>query len=510
MYEIDIKNRLQEITGLKDVKLSSPPPGVEGDLSTNAAMIAQADGHKVSAHLQELDCVEWARVVGPGFVNIRISDLALFGEVQEIASSPDNYARGLDKGKIILEMVSSNPTGPLHIGHGRGAAIGDSLGRILQWLGYEVFREYYVNDAGKQMDMLGLSILCRKQGKEVPQNGYKGEYINRIAEILTDCNTAPECREKASDMILQDHLDILKKFGVEYNGVFYESSLLDKGEVKAAIDSLSLKGLTYEKEGALWFKSTEFGDDTDRVLIKKDGELTYFASDCAYHGDKAQRFPYLIDIWGADHHGYIGRVKAFWRAMGYEDSKSLDILLYQLVNLKRGAQKISMSTREGEFVTLKEVIDEVGRDAARFFLLMRSADAPLEFDLELAKQESKTNPVYYVQYSHARICSVFRKAQVDPQSLDFKKAQELGIEERELVKIVAHFPYLLYKAGHLRAPHLITEYLRDVATVFHKYYDTVRVLGSDKQEPRLVLLKAVKDIIARGLELTGVSAPESM
>jgi arginyl-tRNA synthetase len=509
MYELQIKNKLQELTGKKEIKLTVPPPKIEGDLSTNAAMALDIPPEKIAVELEKLDCVEWAKRVGPGFINIKLMDESIIEELKEIVGNPGHYGANQATGDIMFEMVSSNPTGPLHIGHGRGAAIGDSLSKIFEYIGYNVYREYYVNDTGIQMDLLGQSVLNRKEGKDVPENGYKGEYINDVAARMENCNTVKECTDQAGRMILDDHISVLKDFGVEYDNLFFESKLIADGKVEEMIAFLKNKGLTYEKDGALWFKSTTFGDDTDRVLIKNDGDTTYFASDCAYHKNKAERIPNLVDIWGADHHGYVARIKALWEALGY-DEDNIAIMLYQLVNLKRHGQKVSMSTRAGEFVTLKEVIDEVGRDAARFNILMRSADAPLDFDMDLAKEESKKNPVYYVQYSHARICSIFRKADVVPATLDPAKIKDLGSEERTVIKKIAHFPHLLNKCAELRTPHLITEYLRDTATTFHKYYDTVRVLGSDNEETRLMLLYAVKEIIKNGLSLVGVSAPDRM
>ncbi|MBN2407496.1 MAG: arginine--tRNA ligase [Elusimicrobia bacterium] len=510
MYELKIKKCLEDFLGRKDLKLTVPPKGMKGDLSTNAAMVCQVDPSKVISELEKLDEVESAAKAGSGFVNIKVSDYAVNAELAEITSGT-KYGRGSEKGNVVLEMVSSNPTGPLHIGHGRGAAIGDSLGRIYQWAGYNIYKEYYVNDAGRQMDLLGQSIFNRMNGKEVPENGYRGAYIDEIAASMGGCKSAGECTQKAGKMILDDHFRVLSKFDVEYDNVFSEKSLIENGDVDEIIDTLDKKGLTYKKDGALWFSSSKFGDDQDRVLIKKEGELTYFASDCAYHLDKSQRFTHLVNIWGADHHGYIPRIRAFWESMGLDRSGTMDIMIYQLVNLKRGDEKVSMSTRAGEFITLEEVIDEVGKDASRFFMLMRSPDSPLEFDMELAREESKKNPVYYVQYSHARICSVFRKAGIEFKSIDPGQAGGIGPEEREVVKVLAHFPYLVSKCAALKSPHLITEYLREVATVFHKYYDGVRVLGSGAMEkPRLILLEGVRRIIKTGLYLIGVSAPEKM
>ncbi len=511
MYEIDIKNKLEEITGKKNIKLTVPPGKVEGDLSTNAAMVSNISADTVSEELKKLNCIEDIKILGPGFINIKVSEEAIRNELEEIVKIGNKYGSGQVNDGVIFEMVSSNPTGPLHIGHGRGAAIGDSLSRIYNWFGYKVYKEYYVNDAGRQMNLLGQSVWNRINGKEVPDDGYKGSYIEDIAlHLKGDCKSVEECSIKAGKLILDEHIRVLEKFGVEYNNVFSEKKLIEENKVNQIIESLKKKEFTYEKAGALWFKTTEYGDDTDRVLIKMGGDLTYFASDCAYHYNKAERFSHLMNFWGADHHGYIPRMKAFWKAMGFDSEKSMDILLYQLVDLKRGSEKISMSTRAGEFVTLEEVINEVGKDAARFFMLMRSADAPLEFDLELAKEESKKNPVYYVQYSHARICSVFRKAGKDPEALDISRICDLGQEEKKVIIQLAHFPGLIHKCVDLKAPHLVTEYLRDTATVFHKYYDNVRVMGSDKEESKLLLLKGVKRIISIGLDLIGVNAPEKM
>ncbi|NLB34894.1 MAG: arginine--tRNA ligase, partial [Elusimicrobia bacterium] len=375
---------------------------------------------------------------------------------------------------------------------------------------YDVSREYYVNDTGKQMDLLGESVFASIKGEPVPEDGYKGEYISELAQKLKDCLSAQECTEKAGAMMLEGHISVLKKFRVNYDSIFPESDLIKNNRVVEIVNMLKDKGLTYEKDGALWFKSTEYGDDRDRVLKKNDGSLTYFAADCAYHMNKASRFEHLVNIWGADHHGYVPRVQAFWEASGLAQENNLDVILYQLVDLKKAGEKVSMSTRQGEFVTLEEVIDEVGADATRFFMLMRSGDSPLEFDLDLAKKQNKTNPVYYVQYSHARIASVFRKVGISPEEVDINTCT-LGEEEKDVLKILAHFPYILSKCVELSAPHLLIEYLREAATAFHKYYDRVRVIGSgDMLNTRLMLLAAFKGIIAGGLELIGVSAPERM
>ena len=510
MYEIEIINEVSRITGLDKIKLGFPPPTMEGDLSTNAAMVSGTDPQKLASELAALPQVGSAAVAGPGFVNIALNPEIFRAELAEMNLDPGSYGKGEEKRSVIFEMVSSNPTGPLHIGHGRGGAIGDSLARMYEKLGYGVFREYYVNDAGRQMKLLGESIYCAMRGVPGPADGYRGSYITEIAEKLRGCSTPEECTVKAGDMILGDHLDVLRKFKISYDNVFHETGLFEKGLVRKNVETLGSMGLTYESEGALWFRSTAFGDSQDRVLRRKDGRLTYFASDCAYHLEKASRFDSAVNIWGADHHGYTDRIRAFWEASGSGKDRELSILLYQLVDLKKGGEKVSMSTREGQFVTLEEVIDEVGSDAARFFMLMRSSDAPLEFDLDLAREQSRKNPVYYVQYSHARVCSVFEKAGCSAQDVDLSAALP-GPEEYPVIRVLARFPYMLRKCVELKAPHLMTEYLRDTATAFHKYYDTVRVLGSGEREhTRLALLSGVRSIIRNGLDLVGVSAPERM
>lgn len=510
MHEINIERKIKEISGNDDIKLSTPPRHFDGDLSTNAAMVAGMEPAKIAGELKKLDKIRETEVAGPGFVNITLTMDCLKNEIKELLVSPGEYGKIKKDEKILIEMVSSNPTGPLHIGHGRGAALGDALGRILERLGYKVYREYYVNNTGRQMELLGESVLNTIKGKEVPDDGYQGDYIKEVADQLTGIENTQKCAREAARIILEKHMSVLENFRISYDNIVYEKDLINDGSVKSVIRDMKADELIYEKDNALWFNTSKFGDDRDRVLKKNDGKYTYYAADCAYHKDKAGRVKNLIDVWGADHHGYVGRLKAFWKAAGLDKEHNIDILLYQLVNLKRGGEKVSMSTRAGKFVTLKEVIDEVGVDAARFFLLMRNYDSPLEFDLQLAKEESKKNPVYYIQYSHTRICSIFRKAGKDINNLDISKVKNLGEEEREIIKAVSHLPYVLKKTGSLKAPHLLGEYLRSPATKFHKYYDTVRILGSSNETARLVLLKALKTVISEGLDLLGVSSPEKM
>ncbi|MGM0567800.1 MAG: arginine--tRNA ligase [Elusimicrobiota bacterium] len=507
MYELIIKRKIGEITGLEEIKLNPPPPKFKGDLSTNASLVSGFSPRELAREMLKLDEVEDASVAGPGFVNMTISDSALENELKKMISKPFIYGSDKKKGEILLEMVSSNPTGPLHIGHGRGAAIGDSLARIYEKKGYDVLREYYVNDTGRQMELLGESVKCALQGREVPEGGYRGDYIKEIARRIKGEKNIPLA---AGEKILQGHIDTLKKFNVNYSSFIYESSFIKEKKVEKIIQKIKEKGLAYENEGALWFRSQKFGDDADRVLIKKDGEYTYFASDCAYHAHKASRSSHIINIWGADHHGYVMRLKAFWKAFDFDPEKKMDIILYKLVNLLRGGEKISMSTRAGEFVTLEEVIDEVGTDASRFFMLMRNSDAPLDFDLQLAKEESSKNPVYYVQYSHARICSIFRKKGLSYSDFNPENPAGFKKEEKKVIKVLAHYPLLLEKCLQICAPHLISDYLREVSSVFHKYYDRVRVIGTENEEQKLALLKAVASVIKDGLGLIGVSAPEKM
>ena len=424
--------------------------------------------------------------------------------------------------------MSANPTGPLHIGHGRGAAVGDALSNILKAAGYEVSKEYYINDAGRQVLTLGESVRLRIEeikGRtiEFPQDFYKGEYIKEIAAEYLEkygapgAKGAPSLKDFGSNAMLENIKRDLRDFGIEFDSWFSERSLDDTGMVAATIEELKSKGHVYESEGALWFRTTDFGDDKDRVLIKADGERTYFASDIAYHRDKIERgFSSIVNIWGADHHGYEGRIRALLKALGHDDSV-LKIIFIQLVALLRGGVPVAMGKREGEFVTLRQVMDEVGKDACRFFFLMRRSDAQLDFDLDLAKSQAPENPVYYVQYCHARIKSIIsfalEKGFAVPERFDAKLLSRLDQkEEAEIIRHLGSFGEVVERSAEAMEPHKVTFYLMDLAALFHPYYNKNRVVTDDPEltAARLLLCNAVATVTANGLGLLGVSAPEKM
>ena len=527
-------------------KLVVEPPreAKHGDLSTNAAMLlARAAkrnprelGQELAARLPALCAdIEHAEVAGPGFCNVTFRPSFWRRAVAEVESAGAAYGES-DAGKgrkVLVEYVSANPTGPLHVGHGRGAAVGDSLARLLRKTGYAVETEYYLNDAGRQMRLLGLSVWLRLQelagrAVEFPEDWYRGDYIRDLAADLLRREPAladlPEdesrarCGAYAVEQILGGIRADLAAFRVEHGRYFSEKSLVDGGAVDAAFAALEKAGYTYERDGALWFATTRLGDDKDRVLRKSDGSLTYFASDIAYHHDQYRRgHDWLVDVWGADHHGYIPRMRAAVAAMG-EARESFDVVLIQLVNLLRDGKLVSMSTRAGEFVTLEEVLREVGPDAARFLFLSRKSDSPLDFDLELAKQRNLDNPVYYVQYAHARISSLLRRAAAQgltlPERTDEAALAPLDTpEDMALLRQMAAFEDMLAQAAQNLAPHHVSRYLMDLAGSLHAYYARHQILLPD-DEPRavarLALLRAVGQTLRNGLFLLGVSAPESM
>ena len=538
----------------KDGKLqgSLPAPMIEmtrdrkfGDYATNVAMVIASTHRKnprelageLAQMIVEADTdgdISDVSVAGPGFINITMSPGYWSGILQNVLEKgPDFACSDVGAGKKVqVEFVSANPTGPLHVGHGRGAALGDALANILQCAGFTVQREYYINDAGNQIRTLGISVYARylqlhDRDPDFPEEGYKGDYIKEIAgRMVQDYGTRyltmpeeeaiDELALKSAPFILDDIRQDLEEFGVVFDVWFSEKALLDRGDVNKTLKKLEKKGKTFRREGALWFRSTRMGDDKDRVLIKSDGSLTYFASDVAYHSDKYGRgFDTVINIWGADHHGYIARMKASVQGMG-RDPEDLQIVLVQLVSLLRKGQPVAMSTRAGEFVTLREVRDEVGRDAARFIFLTRKADSKLEFDLELAKEKSSDNPVYYVQYAHARICSILRNAKEKGVCIPEPGDVDLTLldlpEEKELIRYMAALPDIIEGAAISMEPHRIATYLRDVATTLHNYYYHHRVLTDDEMVTgaRLAMVLGVKTAIARALTLLGVSAPERM
>ena len=516
-----------------------------GDYATNVAMVI---GSKQGIKPREL-AAEIARMIldadtdgdvsdvsvaGPGFINLTMSPGFWSRILKTVLEEGEKFAcSDLGAGKQVqVEFVSANPTGPLHVGHGRGAALGDALANILQCVGFKVQREYYINDAGNQIRTLGVSVHARYlelHGRDVifPEEGYKGDYIKEIAGQLvkekgdqflnmSEEKAVEKMAVKSASIILDDIRQDLEEFGVRFDVWFSEKNLLDRGDVQKALDDLEERGNIFRQDGALWFRATDKGDDKDRVLIKSDGSLTYFASDVAYHRDKFERgFDTVINIWGADHHGYVPRMKASIQGLG-KDSDALQIVLVQFVSLLRKGQPVAMSTRSGEFVTLREVRDEVGRDAARFIFLTRKSDSKLDFDLDLAKEKNNDNPVYYVQYAHARICSILRNAKEQEVPIPESGSVDLTLldlpEEKELIRHMAALPDVIEGAAVSMEPHRITTYLRDVATTLHSYYYHHRVLTDDDRVTgaRLAMVLGVRTAIAKALALLGVSAPERM
>ena len=554
-----------------------PQPVVEfpkkeewGDLSSSVAMVIAKQEKRpplevarVIADQLQTSCtfLENISVAPPGFLNLTLRPDCWFSVLEEIERTGDRYGHSqIGQGqRVLLEFVSANPTGPLHMGHGRGAALGEALARLLRSAGYEVDKEYYVNDAGRQMKLLADSVYARYlelHGRvgSFPEDGYHGDYIKVLAQAmdqekgadLLDLNPQDarrECGQWASQELVRAIQEDLAQFGVEFETWYSEASLFASGKIQTALNELEQRDLVFAQDGATWFRSSRFQDEKDRVVCKQDGDYTYLASDIAYHFDKLRRgYGWLINIWGADHHGYVPRMQAVIKAFGYGDD-CLRVVLVQMVRLLRGGNKVEMSKRAGEFVTLQEVVDEVGADAAKFFFLMRRSDTHLEFDLELAKKQSNENPVYYVQYAHARLASLFRTAQergvrVSPVG-EVPLSALVQPEEIRLMKQLSGFPELLEAGAKALEPHRITFYLLELAGLLHVFYYKHRVLpprvedvkseesgdldhGGETSElvredlsreltmARLVLLKQVQTVIKNGLRLLGVSAPERM
>jgi arginyl-tRNA synthetase len=514
-----------------------------GDYTTNVAMTMASQTGKPPRAIAETivrfiedaeGIIERVEVAGPGFINFFLKEAYWHYFLREADQQGKRYGEGeLGKGKrALVEFLSANPTGPLHIGHGRIAAFGDSLANLLEKVGYEVEREYYVNDRGTQMQLLGQSVYSRYAeagGREVafPPDGYQGDYIKGIAHAIkkeagdkylvpADEVVINALGEKAAAIILGWIKKDLERFRVRFDRWYREKDLYDSGLVPRLLDELRGKGYLYEDQGALWFKSTLFGDEKDRVVIRGNDATTYFASDIAYHKDKYDRgYDLLIDIWGADHHGYIPRMEAVIQALGY-DRSTFKVILMQLVNLLRSGKQVSMSTRTGEFISLKEVIQEVGVDACRFFFMLRRAESPLDFDLELAKKEGTENPVYYVQYVHARVSSIFKKAaaqEVEIPTFDNVDIALLSLpEERLLAKRVAIFPEFVEGMALALEPHRVTSYLQDVAGIFHSYYNKHRIISDDKEmtKSRILLIKVIQGVVRSALGLLGIAAPTEM
>ncbi|KTD09054.1 arginine tRNA synthetase [Legionella gratiana] len=558
-----------------EIKVDRAKDSAHGDYASNLALILAKPCRQPPRKIAELlvkaipsdPAVEKIEIAGAGFINFFIRSSSRSQIIAEILEKGECFGCstiGKNK-KVLVEFVSANPTGPLHVGHGRGAAFGATLGNVLKAAGYDVTLEYYVNDAGRQMNILAASVWLRYlelSGEPVviPANAYKGDYVSEIAqelwlehrrEYVYPWATAIEglpldephggdkeiyidalvermktllgmpifslFHQHALNTVLEDIQEDLAEFGVNYDSWFSEQSLFEDGSIQKGIQALKNGGHTFEKEGALWFRATDFGDEKDRVLVRANGHTTYFASDVAYHWNKYDRgYDRVIDIFGADHHGYITRLRAVVKALGH-DERTLDVLLVQFAILYRGVERVQMSTRSGSFVTLRELRHEVGNDAARFFYVARKSEQHMDFDLDLAKSESSDNPVYYIQYAHARICSVLR--QLKERKLFWDKSvglKHLDLLEQDhetyLISLLSRYPEIVELAAFHCEPHQVAYYLREVANGLHSYYNAVPLLCEQEQlrGARLCLLEAVRQVIYNGLGLLGVSAPESM
>lgn len=524
--------------------IESPKGKHQCDLAANVAMVlakeAQCPPRELAAKLaealpKECPAIAAVEIAGPGFLNVTFTPDFWHQTVLDVEQAAQKFGEvSLGAGcKTQVEYVSANPTGPLHIGHGRGAAVGDSLARLLRFAGFNVTTEYYINDAGRQMRLLGFSVWLRAkevQGQTItlPEDFYRGSYITTIArEVLEkhpqllelpDTEAQNICFDYAMQSILAGIQQDLRDFRVEHQVWFSENSLLKRGAVDQAFAQLKKSGLAFEQDNAFWFATTGLGDDKDRVLRKSDGTLTYFASDIAYHADKYQRgFDFVIDVWGADHHGYIPRMRAAVTALGRK-AEDFDVVLIQLVNLLENGKPISMSTRAGTFETLADVVKEVGVDAARFMFLSRKSDSPLDFDLELVKQRTMDNPVYYVQYAHARICAVLRRAAerglILPSHCTMADVSSLTTpEDMALLRMIERFDDEIQSAAKALSPHHVCHYLMELSSVLHSYYAKHQVIQNDAPHislARLALLRAVSQVIRNGLDILGVSAPDTM
>jgi len=525
------------------ITLDTPREKSHGDLATTVAMtLAKSESlppRKIAeiilASIQDEDgIIAKTEIAGPGFINFTFKKDRWQKTLLEIESEGDSFGlKNIGKGeRVLLEFVSANPTGPLHVGHGRGAAIGDALANLLIAVGYDVTREFYINDAGRQIRLLAHSVYARYQQAQgnnatFPDDGYHGSYIEEIAQGFTKVHGAAyvnvpfeECVDVfgdfGKDAMLVDIRTDLEAFGVRFDGWFSESTLLKDGFVQRSIAELLESRNMYEQDGALWLRSTTFGDDKDRVVVKKDKSYTYLATDIAYHRNKLARgFKTLVNVWGADHHGYIPRVQAVIQAFGHPKD-SLHVLLVQLVSILRQGKPVPMSKRAGNFVTLRDVVQDVGADAARYIFLTRRSDSHLDFDLDIAKEQSRENPVYYVQYAHARLASLFREA--DTRSIAIPKGEAVDLslldlpEEQNIIKALAKYPEVIEEAALSYEPHRLTFYLQDLAGLLHNYYFKHRVITEDLKRTamKLFLMKQVKTVIQSALKILGVNAPERM
>ncbi len=512
---------------LKNFAVSVPPPHIKGDLSLAwpiaAAKALKKPPLKIAEELKAALAGKYdAAVLPPGFVNISLKDKSLLDDTGRILSEDSYFANPIHaKEKVNIEFVSANPTGPMHLASGRGATLGDSLSRIMRFLGYQVKEEFYVNNVGRQVSLLGQSLKARYQGKNPPEDGYQGEYLKDMAAALPSDAAGwndKQFSEFAVKEMLILHKADMKAFGVEFDRWFLESELHEAKGPEKALEELKKRGMTYEKEGALWLGTASVmeSDDKDRVLVKSDGHNTYFLNDIAYHLNKIERgFTKIVDIWGADHHGHVPRMEAAVSALGH-DRELFKIIIHQQVLLKRGTELVKMSKRAGDFISLKELVEEVGADACRFFFAMHSPNSHMTFDIDLAKKQSNDNPVFYVQYVHARICSIFNNAaykDVDPARAYDPAKITPNPEERALMIKLLWLEKILETCVRDSSPHQLTVYLSELSAMFHSFYDQHKVLDAADPETtafRLFLLKAVQRVIGRGLGLLGVSAPERM
>lgn len=533
--------KLTERENIPSIMLETPRNKENGDYATNIAMqltkIAKmpprAIAEAIVEHIdKESGSIQAIEIAGPGFINITLKKDYLQEVVKMVLDQGAKYGRSdsSDGEKIQVEFVSANPTGDLHLGHARGASVGDSLCNVLDFAGYKVQREYYINDAGSQIDNLALSVEARYyqalgEEKELPEGGYQGKDIIYLAKKLVD-----EFGDKYLNLPEKERFEFFREYGLKYeleklktdlenfrvpfDNWFSESTLYGSGKIESAMNKLKENGHIYEEDGATWFRSTTFGDDKDRVLIKNDGSFTYIMPDIAYHEDKIQRcFDTLINIWGADHHGYIPRMKAAIEALGYGKDK-LEIIVAQMVHLYKDGERMLMSKRTGKAVTLRELVEDVGLDAVRYFFVMRSGDTQMDFDLDLAVSESNENPVYYAQYAHARISSILRQSkELDLQPSAEGAALLTADREIDLLKKIGDFPQVIAGAAKLRAPHRVATYIQELAAAFHSFYNAEKVLdpaNRELSEARLALITATRTTIANALKLIGVSAPEKM
>lgn len=507
------------------VVLERPRNEAHGDLATNAAMVcaplARDNPRNIAERLSDLlrealgEHLTAAEVAGPGFLNLRLDDRWFVAALEHVLAG-ERFGGGVvgEAERINVEFPSANPTGPLHIGHGRNAAYGDALCRLLEFAGHSVQREYYSNDYGTQVERFAASVAARARGEEVPEDGYPGEYVDEIAGEIDGAAELPaeQLQQLAVAKMLEQIAATLERMGVRIDLWFSERSLHEDDRFDRAIDTLREAGHVYEHEGAVWLRTSELGDDKDRVLRRSGGDYTYFATDIAYHQDKRARgFGRLIDVWGADHHGYIQRMKAAYAALG-GDPEKFEPVIMQLVNLTEDGRRVQMSKRAGEFVTVDDLLDDIGADALRFFLVQRSHETTMDLDLALARQQSDKNPVYYVQYAHARICSILERSGLGDDVRPPAETHQLHPSERALIRRLAEFPDEIAESAARRGPHRLTIYGRDLAADFSAFYRDCKVVGEDTgvTELRVALCLATRRVLAQTLDLLGVSAPERM